>query len=199
MRNSILTFLALMMVVGMAQAAPIFEEQFTGGEFDSSSVTIDDWGPFEKDYDSDCIATDLYTTEPSCFVLYPSKGSGGGWFTKRWDLGGSYDFYQGGDGEMTFDYKRASGASATQIVLYSDTTPVATFNTSLNDNDWHSGTMTLDGDETNVTHIHLRAYRSSGTSSIRVGFDNFVVTPEPATMGLLGFGALGLLARRRRK
>lgn len=52
-------------------------------------------------------------------------------------------------------------------------------------------------DAANTTHVGLYFRMKPKTRDI-VGFDNVVITPEPASMALLGAGGLMMLRRRRR-
>jgi len=61
------------------------------------------------------------------------------------------------------------------------------------------GTFTY-GDPTNHAIAAFDIWTYGGfTDAFPVYYDDFNITPEPATMALMGLGALGLLARRRRR
>lgn len=119
--------------------------------------------------------------------------------TLKMDLGQDYDFYAGGEGAVTFDYRQGSGISRILVKLFDGDTEVAS-SLWLNPSDYsfHSTSIGLDGDETSVDNIRFMIQNTT-SANYYAYFDNIVVTPEPATMGLLGFGAIGLLARRRRR
>ena len=65
--------------------------------------------------------------------------------------------------------------------------------------DWTTVTVnfTWNGTE-DYLHIVFRSSGEWGSGQPDTGLDNVVLTPEPATMTLLGLGGLGLLIHRRR-
>ncbi len=60
--------------------------------------------------------------------------------------------------------------------------------------------FSLTGAFANVKYVKLTNLLAPGDQDVRVAFNEirFIATPEPASLGLFGMSALGLLARRRR-
>ena len=86
-----------------------------------------------------------------------------------------------------------TGAATTDILMADYTSSVANATT------WTTITMTetfqIDGD----SRLYIGFAVDTGPSSDNISIDNVMIVPEPATMGLLAFGGLGVLLRRKRR
>jgi len=140
-----------------------------------------------------------YVSSPTCLRI----GAGGsgtnpsyGIFT--WSLGGDHDFYAGGTGACTIEVARMSTASWIRVELLDNGVSKSLAQYSFSDYNWHEVTVPLDSDDISIDTVKLTILRYSGTSSAYVDVDDFVVTPEPATVVMLLSGGLMTLRKRIR-
>lgn len=199
-----LFLLATIIMLGSTATAAVISENFNDetdylGTFSVDSSTGFTGASVVWDADSGQDGTGDATIR-----TWATGGSGDDTAWYKWDLGGSYDFYDGGEGVVSIDVRTLSNVN-TDWVQYnfydSSDDVVAAKRYTFTDTDWHTVTLSdaFSGDETAVTYLKIVVARESGSSSSIYSYnDNFVATPEPATLGLLGLGALGLLRRRNR-
>lgn len=196
MRNKAL-LAGVILILAPAAMASIIED------FESAD-SLDDWTANSTQagwFDMSLTAGEGVSSSQALDLRMGGSGGTDSYFT--WDLGGTYDFWQGGSPDTSV-YSKTWSQTVVDLVRFSfldkdgvnkalvDFTP--------------NGTMTqydldtnFNGDETAITQILVTIRRDDNSSTLIVFNDNFSsnAIPEPATMGLLGIGGLFALRRRR--
>lgn len=106
-------------------------------------------------------------------------------------------FTTGEEYTLTFDWRRAasSGTGTCMVLQIRDDVAgeyVKSITYSADNTDVHSETVTFTAPRDSL----IVRFKSSYTAG---AVDNIVLTPEPATLAVLGVGSIGMLWRRRRR
>lgn len=201
----------LVMVVAMAimsanlQAGVIPSEGlFEGFEaFDTANLTIPTAAPDLVGFPSAGAAVTTATkSEGNSSLLAGGRANGANPATAYFsiNLGGSYDFYAGGNGKLTFDIRKWTGpVYRAAVLLYSNDVQVGQSSmVSFANNDWKNYSVNLTDQATDVDKIKIYISRiGTDTSAAYVCVDNLQYSvPEPATMGLLSVGGLLVVSKK---
>ncbi len=192
---SIMVFAAAGLGVS-AQGSVIYSESFDAAAV-PAGITVTETMGFEVPALS--TGTSARTGARS-LTLGGTGGNGESEAVYAWDLGGPYDFYQGGMGEVNLYTARVTTAAWVLVELLENDEVRASQQHDFTDaNVWHEIAFALDGDETAINGVRFTVRRNSGASNTFVRIDDFrAVIPEPASLGIFALGAMALLARRRR-
>ncbi len=193
--------LMLLLISGPVWAAGIIVANDFNEDADIAGVTTYVTGCFTW---SRAILTDtIYNSSPKSLSLQAGGKNTGSWysyFSAFLPLGGEYDIYANGGGEVSVQVSRRSKASNITVELRNgDDVRASAVHTFTDWGTWHTLTIPLDGDETDIDTVVFRTYTYQNTSSgSTVDVDDLVIVPEPAT-SLLLISGLGMLFRNRRK
>ncbi len=171
------THLALALVaasvgLGAAARADVVYESSFGDPAIVESITLTQAG-FDSSVAS--IRKSQSRSAPTALLL---GGIGGGPAPSHahfaWDLGGSHDFYQGGEGEVTVFVQRQSAAAWVEVQLRHGQEVRATQRHNFTDHArWHEVEVGLDGDEVDIDNVLFTVHRASGTAATYVWIDDF--------------------------
>jgi hypothetical protein len=146
-------------------------------------------GTTNESYDFEFITSQATASGSESFTVTVPAGSTGATLTV-WDA----QFTQSNPGGTTITL--SSGGLASPVPgdqLTNPTTSSGYETTQFQISNLGAGPTTF-----TVTDAVSAAFTRSGGSNFGLNFATLAVTPEPATLGIMAFGVLGLLARRRR-
>ena len=201
--KTILMTATVVLLSGALCSGAIYENDFNEAS-DIAGISWGEFGPYT--YAEASLQTD-YSVSPdsSLMILGAGGGSSVGYFYHHalLPLGAGYDMWAGGAGLVTAQVLEAPGQAWWITIELRENGITRAYGQISHDNqeEWVELVIDqdFDGDETNINEIWMQmvGYKQfTGGSSVRV--DDFLATPEPATILMLA-GGLSMALRRRRR
>ncbi len=221
--KKLITLIAMLAIAGIATADLIPDGDFAAGTI-SQKDYVGNFGTLDDGWyqNNNAVTWDVSGNDLTRIASVESGGLRGAaqiWTTRAADLGTSlklqFDYSianAGADADfevVLYSYTRISGTgfgSADRLYLYQNTLPAGDQFTiaelgrfELTDTAASSaiGQLTGSFDTTGIDHLAVRIIANDFASTAAITVDNISIVPEPATVGMLGLGALVALLIRR--